>query len=162
MVDALGGAGKAGAELFKEASKQLKNADQQISRFEELRQKLDAQDLTVQKPNMETRPGQQGLERAQSVQNDNATNPLDKAQKVADIPKVTNMDGLEKAVNRLKTGQDRLKELISSATSGKTFSPQELIGLQAEISQITSEISLASKIVEQGVSSFKSTMQMQV
>ena len=42
------------------------------------------------------------------------------------------------------------------------LSPQELIGLQAEVSQITTEIQMCSKIVEQGVSSVKQTMQMQV
>src|SRR3990172_8738023 len=123
MVDAIGGAGKAGAELFKQAANELKNASEQVSKFEELRQKLEAQDLTVNKPGNESIPTQ-GLERAQSVQADQAVNPLDRGQKIGDIPKVTDMDGLEKAVNRLKTGQDRLKELIDTATSGKTFSPQ--------------------------------------
>jgi hypothetical protein len=72
------------------------------------------------------------------------------------------MDGLEKVVNRMKTSQNRLKEILDQAMSGRTFSPQELLAMQTEVGQLTNEISLCAKMVEQGVSSFKSVMQMQV
>lgn len=164
MVDAIGGAGKAGAEVFKEAAKQMQNASQQVSRFEEMRQQMEAQELTVSKPGAENMNVSQAQKTgaAQNVNQIGEMQQVQQAQKVGDIPKVTDMEGLEKVVDRLKTGQNRLQELLSQATSGKTFSPQELLALQTEVSQITNEIGLCSKIVEQGVSSFKSTMQMQV
>jgi len=167
MVDAIGGAGKAGAEVFKEASKQLQNANDQASKFEELRQKLESQDLTVNKPGGDNfKVGQQ-----QNINQTNQTNPVEQTgqanqttgvQKAGETPKVKDMEGLEKAVNRMKHSQDRLKELLDQAMSGRTFSPQELLAMQTEVGQLTNEISLACKVVEQGVSSVKSMMQMQV
>jgi hypothetical protein len=161
MVEGIGTAGKAGAELFKEAAKQLQNANEQVSKFEELRQKLESQELTIQKPGVENMQAQQS-QAASANQQVNQVNAAGQAQNINEIPKVTDMEGLGKVVDRLKKGQGRLKELLDHAMSGKTFSPQELLAVQTEVAQITTEIGLCSKIVEQGVSSFKSTMQMQV
>ena len=167
MVDPMGGAisgaGKAGTEMFKEATKQLQNANDQASKFEELRQKLETQDMTVNKPGGDF--GQQ------KVNQPNQTNPVDQTnqvnqanqvQKPGEIPKIKDMDHLEQVVNRMKGSQDRLKEILDQAMSGRTFSPQELLAMQTEVGQLTNEISLACKMVEQGVSSVKSMMQMSV
>jgi len=167
MVDAIGGAGKAGAEIFKEATKQLQNANDQMSKFEDLRQKLETQDMTVNKPGSDNfKLGQQ-----QNINQANQTNPVDQTgqanqangvQKPGEIPKVKDMDNLEKVVDRMKSSQNRLKEILDQAMSGRTFSPQELLAMQTEVGQLTNEISLACKMVEQGVSSVKSMMQMSV
>jgi hypothetical protein len=160
MVDAIGGAGKAGAEMFKEASKQLQNANDQMSKFEELRSKLENQDLTVNKPGGDNvKVGQQNIDQANQ---NNQVNQANQVQKTGDIPKIKDMDHLEQVVNRMKGSQDRLKEILDQAMSGRTFSPQELLAMQTEVGQLTNEISLACKMVEQGVSSVKSMMQMQV
>lgn len=159
MVDPIiSGAGKAGTELFKEASKQLQNASEQVSKFEELRAKMEVQEVAGPKNSG------QGLQvqKPEQVQDPQQINPTNDVQKAAEIPKVTDMAGLEKVVNQLRSGQNRLSEIIKESTSGKTYSPQELLGLQAQISEITTEIQMYSKIVEQGVSAVKSTMQMQV
>ncbi len=164
MVDAIGGAGKAGAEMFKEATKQLQNASDQMSKFEDLRQKLETQDLTVSKAGGEKMDigKQQSMNQTDQVNQTNQVQQANQAQKVGEIPKVTDMNNLEGVVNRMKTSQNRLKEILDQAMSGRTFSPQELLGMQTEVGQLTNEISLMCKMVEQGVSSFKSTMQMQV
>lgn len=159
MVDPIiSSAGKAGTELFKEATKQMQNASEQVSKFEELRSKMEVQDVAGPKNST------QGLQvqKSEQVQDPKQIDPANDLQKVGDIPKVTDMAGLEKVVNQLKSGQSKLKDLIKECTSGRTFSPQELLGMQAQISDITQQISLYSKIVEQGVSAVKSTMQMQV
>jgi hypothetical protein len=119
---------------------------------------MESQQLNVQKPGSENFQVQQ----TNPTQGPNQVNPVGDAQHVGEIPKVTDMASLEKVVHRLKAGQNRLNDLIANATGGRTFSPSELIALQAEVSQITTEIQLASKVVEQGVSSVKSIMQMQV
>jgi hypothetical protein len=169
MVDpiSVGGGAKPGADLFKEANKSLQNAQEQVSKFEELRSKMEAQEMNQVKgmnPNDAFQiQRQEGPQNAQNVQSTQQVNQLDPSQKVGqDIPKVTDLGSLQQVVDRLKAGQGRLKDLISNATSGKTFSPAELIGLQAEVSQITTEIQMCSKVVEQGVGSIKQTMQMQV
>ena len=164
MVDAIGGAGKAGAEMFKEATKQLQNANDQMSKFEDLRQKLETQELTVNKPggeNMQINQ-QQSTNQVDQVNKTNQVEQVNQTQKAGEIPKVKDMEGLEKVVDRMKSSQSRLKEILDQAMSGRTFSPQELLAMQTEVGQLTNEISLCCKMVEQGVSSFKSTMQMQV
>ena len=161
MVDAIGGAGKAGAEMFKEATKQLQNANDQMSKFEDLRQKLENQELTVNKPGGDNvKIGQQ--QNIDQANQSNQVNQANQVQKTADVPKIKDMDHLEQVVNRMKGSQDRLKEILDQAMSGRTFSPQELLAMQTEVGQLTNEISLACKMVEQGVSSVKSMMQMQV
>ena len=166
MVDpiSIGGAGKPGADLFKEATKSLQNASEQVSKFEDLRAKMEAQDMSQVKGMNPNNAFQiQHQEQAQNVQSAQQASQVNQTQKVGqEIPKVTDMNSLQQVVDRLKAGQSKLKNLIDNATSGKTFSPQELIGLQAEVSQITTEMQMCSKVVEQGVSSVKQTMQMQV
>ncbi|MCI0615874.1 hypothetical protein L0244_23055 [bacterium] len=163
MVDPIiSGAGKAGTEIFKEASKQLQNASEQVSKFEELRTKLEAQDISG--PN---KAGQNNLQieqtdKAKEAQATQQLNPVEQAQKTGEIPKVTDMSSLQQVVNRLKDGQNRLNSLIKDCTSGKSFSPQEMLGVQAEISAITTDIQLCSKVVEQGVAGVKQMLQMQV
>ena len=164
MGGAIGGAGKAGAEMFKEASKQLENAKDQTSKFEELRQKMETQDLTVKKPGGDNfNVGQQkGVNQTNAVDQTNQVNQANQVQKPGEVPKIKDMDHLEQVVNRMKGSRDRLKEILDQAMSGRTFSPQELLAMQTEVGQLTNEISLACKMVEQGVSSVKSMMQMQV
>jgi hypothetical protein len=150
--------------MFKEAAKQIQNANDQLSKFEDLRQKMESQELTVNKPGGDhMRVGEQ--EATKQVDQVNQTNQVTEAnqvQKAGDIPKVQDMEGLEKVVDRMKNSQHRLKEILDQAMSGRTFSPQELLAMQTEVGQLTNEISLYTKMVEQGVSSFKSVMQMQV
>ena len=163
MVDPIvSGAGKASTELFKEAGKQMQNASEQVSKFEELRNKMEAQDISGT-----NKAGQNNLQieqtdKAKEAQATQKMNPVEQAQKTGEIPKVTDMSSLQEVVNRIKDGQNRLNNLIKESTSGKTYSPQEMIGLQAEISSITTDIQLCSKVVEQGVAGVKQMLQMQV
>ena len=163
MVDPIvSGAGKASTELFKEAGKQMQNASEQVSKFEELRNKMEAQDISGT-----NKAGQNSLQieqtdKAKEAQATQQLNPVEHAQKTGEIPKVTDMSSLQEVVNRIKDGQSRLNNLIKESTSGKTYSPQEMIGLQAEISSITTDIQLCSKVVEQGVAGVKQMLQMQV
>jgi len=163
MVDPIiSGAGKAGAELFKEASKELQNAQQQVSKFEELRNKMEAQDISgTNKAGQNTLQIEQ-TDKAKEAQATQQLNPVEQAQKTGEIPKVTDMSSLQQVVDRIKDGQSRLNSLIKESTSGKTYSPQEMLGLQAEISAITTDIQLCSKVVEQGVAGVKQMLQMQV
>jgi hypothetical protein len=164
MVDPIiSGAGKASSELFREATKQLQNASEQVSKFEDLRQKMEVQETAgTNKSGQDQNFQVQGPDKVNEAQQTQQLNPVEHAQKTGEIPKVTDMTSLQQVVDRLKAGQSRLNTLISQSTSGRTYSPQEMIGLQAEISTITSEISLCSKIVEQGVNGVKQTLQMQV
>ncbi len=62
-------------------------------------------------------------------------------------------------VNRSALQMDGIVDLMSS---GRHFSPQELLALQAGMHQIVLEVELAGKMVEQGASSFKQINNTQV
>jgi hypothetical protein len=66
------------------------------------------------------------------------------------------------AVTRIEEGRRRLDEIIAQARSGKTFKPQELLALQAEVYRISEELSLVNKVVEEGVAGVKRLWNMQV
>ena len=162
MVDPIvSGAGKASSEMFREATKQLQNANDQLSKFEDLRSKMEVQEMSGANKNPQSFQVEQ-TDKTKEAQQVDQMNPVEHAQKTGEIPKVTDMTSLQQVVDRLKAGQGRLNSLIKDSMSGRTFSPQEMLGLQAEVSTITTEIQLCSKIVEQGVSGIKQTMQMQV
>jgi hypothetical protein len=58
-------------------------------------------------------------------------------------------------VENMDAGRKRIDQIIAQARNGKRFNPGELLALQAEVHQISEEISLANKLVEQGVSGLR-------
>ena len=48
------------------------------------------------------------------------------------------------------------------ATSGKTFSNQQLLAVQASVYKFSQELEMTSKVVEKATSGVKQTMQTQV
>jgi hypothetical protein len=67
--------------------------------------------------------------------------------------------GLLAAVDRARL---RLDAVLSAARSGRTFSAQELLGLQAETYRTVQTVDLAAKLVEQGAQAVRQTLGMQV
>ena len=56
----------------------------------------------------------------------------------------------------------RLDEIIGDLRSGKQYSQSELIGLQAEVSQLSEQVQMSTKLVDSAMQSIKSVMQQQV
>ena len=52
--------------------------------------------------------------------------------------------------------------MLSAARSGRTFTAQELLGLQAETYRTVQTVDLAAKLVEQGAQAVRQTLGMQV
>ena len=161
-----GALGKAHQNVFEQAEQQIQKSNQQVSDFEKLRQKLE-------QPDAASNPQ---VDQAQKIQNALQKHPVEQtgqadaaasAQKVGgldagkDVPKIKNMDELQGMVNDIKHGQGRLNQLISEATSGKTYSPSEMIAMQAEVGKITTQLEMATKVVENFVSSVKTTLNIQ-
>lgn len=70
--------------------------------------------------------------------------------------------GVKGIVEDVLKGQNKLEEMIRLALSGRTFSTQELLALQAGAYRFTQELELVSKVVEKGTASIKQTMSTQV
>jgi hypothetical protein len=76
--------------------------------------------------------------------------------RVADAP-----GGIERLGQEIESNSVRLRELISELQSGRTFTTQELIGMQAEMHEITLQIEVTTKVVAETVSGVKHLAQQQ-
>ena len=77
-------------------------------------------------------------------------------------PGTGNDAGLEKLFGGVMEGQGKLDKIIKLATSGKSFSPTELLAVQAGVYKFSQELELTSKVVEKATSGVKQTLQTQV
>lgn len=59
-------------------------------------------------------------------------------------------------------GQREMDRIVQQARSGRSFSPAELIGLQARVYRLSHELDLASKLVEKATNGVKQAMGTQV
>ncbi len=68
---------------------------------------------------------------------------------------LASLQGVERA-------QQRLDAVLAAARAGRTFTAQELLGLQAEAYRAVQTVELATKVVEQGAQSVKQALNAQV
>jgi hypothetical protein len=158
-----GGLNQVHQNLFDQAEQTLAKSNQGVSDFEKLREKMEQQENVGGSQQLDQI---QKLDQMQQVNQAGQVDPTGKVQNVpdlkgAEVPKVTNMNELQSMVNDIRGGQGRLNQLLSDATSGKTYSPSEMIAMQAEVGKITTQLDLATKVVENFVSSVKTTLNIQ-
>ena len=68
----------------------------------------------------------------------------------------------EKMLREVERGHQRLAELLGELGSGRTFSPQELLGLQTEMHHIMRQLETTGKLLGEVVSGAKTLLQQQV
>ena len=69
--------------------------------------------------------------------------------------------GIEKLGLEIEKGGVRLRELVDKLQGGASFTPQQLIGIQAEMHEITLQIEVSTKVVAETVSGVKNLLQQQ-
>jgi hypothetical protein len=70
---------------------------------------------------------------------------------------------VQNVLTRVDQGRDRLDQIIEEARQGKkSYSPRELMAIQAEVYCISEELSLVNKVVEEGMSGVKRLWNLQV
>jgi hypothetical protein len=65
-------------------------------------------------------------------------------------------------LDRLQSAQHRMDEVLRLAESGKTFSPAELLALQAHVYRASQQLDLAGKVVDKATGGVKQVLQTQV
>ncbi len=65
-------------------------------------------------------------------------------------------------LDRVGQAQKRLDHILKLAESGRTFSPAELLALQAHVYRASQELDLAGKVVEKATSGVKQVLQTQI
>jgi len=86
-----------------------------------------------------------------------------RAQKLtADKTKIAKEPGgIEKLSADIEASTARLREIVDDLQGGRNYSPQELLGIQAEMHEITLQIEVTTKVVAETVSGVKQLMQQQ-
>lgn len=67
-----------------------------------------------------------------------------------------------RVLDRVTEAQRRMDEVLALAESGKSFSPAELLSLQAHVYRASQELDLAGKVVEKATNGVKQVLQTQV
>ena len=65
-------------------------------------------------------------------------------------------------LDQVSAAQKRMDHILQLAESGKTFSPAELLALQAHVYRASQELDLAGKVVEKATGGVKQVLQTQV
>jgi type III secretion system YscI/HrpB-like protein len=76
--------------------------------------------------------------------------------------KVAPADRAAFAVDSVSAAQARLEGVLRMAESGRNFTPQELLALQAQVYSASLEIDLTAKVVEKATGGVKQVLQTQV
>lgn len=85
--------------------------------------------------------------------------PAARAQKVAATSKVKAAGAV---LDGLGAAQSRMDKILALAQSGKSFTPAELLALQAQVSNASQQLDLAGKVVEKATGGIKQVLQTQV
>ncbi len=156
-----GGIGKAAGELLKE----LEKAQQDLQKLDKAQQPGGQSFQSVmqaQSPQgVEGATQVQGVQESQKVLLQARVNANLPTTKVGEADK-TQQTRLTKMLDGLLGGQDRMTKIMDMALSGKQFSAQELIAMQAGVYRFSQEVELTSKVVEKATSGIKQTMNTQV
>ncbi|PTL78404.1 ATP-dependent helicase HrpB [Vitiosangium sp. GDMCC 1.1324] len=65
-------------------------------------------------------------------------------------------------LDRVSEAQKRMDHILALAESGRSFSPNELLALQAQVYRSSQELDLAGKVVEKATGGVKQVLQTQV
>lgn len=169
MVDPVsGGLGKAAQQMMQQVQQQAQQQTQKTgmqqggmeNKFDKLMTQQVNQPQQVQDVHKATEPTKaMDTLRAAKAQNVDPSLGVKPLEAVQDPKKA---GGVKRLMAGVMDGQNQLDQIISKASSGKQFSNQELLAMQASVYKFSQELELTSKVVEKATSGIKQTMQTQV
>lgn len=80
----------------------------------------------------------------------------------AAAPASVKLQSAVKAIDHVAQAQQRMDQVLALAQSGKSFTPAELLALQARVYAASQELDLAGKVVEKATGGLKQVLQTQV
>jgi hypothetical protein len=162
MADPLSsGAGQVAEKMLEEVQQAATQADQiaknQQTPDVQFDQVMDSQRVSEIQ---ETRPGSADVLNAARLGQAGAPPDVPALGRSLDSAPVSS--GVQRIMEDVMQGQNKLEEIINLSLSGRNFSTPELLALQAGVYRFTQELELTSKVVEKGTSTIKQTMNTQV
>jgi hypothetical protein len=156
-MEMISGLGAGPARMLERAQKAAEAAPQQMQEFEEALRLVEQQG---QDPSALVRQSSEQPPAVAAMASAEATGAQQKPY-VEALETVKAPDGPAKLIEQVERGSRRLEEIISSLQGGKTFTPQQLIGLQGEMHQITIQLEAAVKVAGDLTNSVKTILQQQ-
>jgi anion-transporting ArsA/GET3 family ATPase len=164
MMDPTGGGavGKAAGELLQEMQKAQNELQKQTDQLQKAGSTSFQQAMEAQQTHAPQAVQQvEAAHEAARVLSAAKINAAQASTRVGEASKVEQSRML-KLLDGLISGQDKLSSIMHLATSGKQFSPNELLAMQAGVYRFSQELDLTSKVVEQATTGMKQTMNTQV
>jgi hypothetical protein len=155
-----GGVGIQPGQVVSQAQKVLEQAPGQLQEFEQVLAGLEKNDqagLAQEAARAQGAGQSEGPGPAQVVGPEQAEGLYARKLEEAQEP-----GGVRKLVGEVEAGAHRLEDLIGQLQGGRTFNAQELLGLQAEIQQVSLQVETTTKVVSDIVSGVKQLMQQQI
>lgn len=167
MDPGTGGLGKAAQEMMQQvqqAQQQSQTVGQTQGGTENKFDKLLTQQVNQTHPVQDVQKVQETTKAADALRVAKAQNvdPSLQVKPVENVKDPKKLDGVKRLMAGVMDGQNALDQIISKACSGKQFSNQELLAMQASVYKFSQELELTSKVVEKATSGVKQTMQTQV
>lgn len=160
----MAGAAKMAEEMLKEAQ----DAAQQAEKLAQAEKTPEVEFREILQEHTQVQPGTE----VGKVDGRNMADLLRAAREAQEVPRTPAIgqsldrgpfvNGLQRVMQEVMNGQNKLEDIIQMSLSGETFSMQEMLAMQAGVYRFTQELELSSKVVEKGTSSIKQTMNTQV
>ena len=173
MADPIsGGIGKASQQMMQEMQRQAQELakqqaegvdkagfqDSMVQKVQDVKPVQDVQKASEATKSVDVLKAAQ-LQSPQSVQ---AADASRLGVKPVEAAKGTERAGINKLLDQVVGGQNKLDDIIKMACSGRKYNQQDLLAIQASVYKFSQELELTSKVVEKATSGIKQTMQTQV
>jgi len=144
--------------VLEHAQKVVEEVPQQLQQFEQVLSQLEQQGAGSSLSNVSPQGPVSSVSPTETVPPDAKVQQIyDEKKKVAESP-----EGIRQLMAEIEQGYHRLNDLIGQLQSGRTFTPQELIGIQAQIHDLTVQVEVTTKVISEAVSGLKQLLQQQV
>lgn len=129
--------------------------------FQDAMKRAGAKQNGTAKPQGAAPSHQATAARINQLQQSKPANNAAALQKTAQVQKVEAKSPAQ-MLERISNAQKQMDQVLKLAQSGKSFTPAELLSLQAQVYSASQELDLAGKVVEKATGGVKQVLQTQV
>lgn len=160
----LGAVSLGNQEVLQHAQKAVESTPKQLEDFSQILSQLDSGQAGSQTGD----PG--GIEAAGKIDSDLPALDISRVELPAELDgiyadkleQIGQPGGPERLLAEAQDKYSRLDQMISELGSGRSYSPEELVGMQSEVHRITFELEATTKVMGEVVSGVKTLLQQQI
>lgn len=161
MSDPIAGGGA--ALVAEEMLKEVEAAAQQAEQLAQAPETPGVEFTQVLETQRVTEVSEARLSRADVLRAAREANVMPRLPAISqEVSKNSWSTGIQRIMEDVMQGQNKLEEIMGLALSGRNFSTHELLAMQAGVYRFTQELELTSKVVEKSTATIKQMMNTQV